>query len=176
MSEHTPSVLFDLFSARRPRSGGIFAEPIMQQDAMTQFKQSLRGRLIARADSAYEEAQKLYNGMINKRPLMIVQCADVADVVAAVGLAREYDLRVAIRGGGHNGAGPGSIDDRLMIDMSMMKGVRVDGRLQRLLRDRGIEVEQPGKADAYSFLPNGFIRDSAALIRRGGAASQQSKP
>ena len=64
--------------------------------------------------------------MIDKRPLMIVQCADVADVVTAVGFAREHDLRVAIRGGGHNGPGLGSVDDGLMIDMSMMKGVRVN--------------------------------------------------
>jgi FAD/FMN-containing dehydrogenase len=93
---------------------------------MINFKQGLRGRLIDKADAAYEEARKLYNGMIDKRPLMIVQCADVADVVAAVGFAREHDLRVAIRGGGHNGPGLGSVDDGLTIDMSMMKGVRVD--------------------------------------------------
>jgi hypothetical protein len=98
----------------------------MHEDAMPQFKQSLRGRLIDRADPSYAEARALYNGMIDKRPLMIVQCADVADVVAAVDFAREQGLRVAIRGGGHNGPGLGSVDDGLTIDMSMMKGVRVD--------------------------------------------------
>jgi FAD/FMN-containing dehydrogenase len=76
---------------------------MMHDEAMIQFKQSLRGHLIDRADAGYEEARKLYNAMIDKRPLMIVKCADVADVVAAVGFAREHDLRVAIRGGGHNG-------------------------------------------------------------------------
>jgi FAD/FMN-containing dehydrogenase len=99
---------------------------MMHDEAMIQFKQSLRGHLIDRADAGYEEARKLYNAMIDKRPLMIVKCADVADVVAAVGFAREHDLRVAIRGGGHNGPGLGSVDDGLVIDMSMMKGVRVD--------------------------------------------------
>jgi FAD/FMN-containing dehydrogenase len=98
----------------------------MHQDAMPQFKQSLRGRLIDRADPSYAEARALYNGMIDKRPLMIVQCADVADVIAAIGFAREHGLRVAVRGGGHNGPGLGSVDDGLTIDMSMMKGVRVD--------------------------------------------------
>jgi FAD/FMN-containing dehydrogenase len=92
----------------------------MHEDTMINFKQGLRGRLIDKADAAYEEARKLYNGMIDKRPLMIVQCADVADVVAAVGFAREHDLRVAIRGGGHNGHGHGSDDDGLTIDISMM--------------------------------------------------------
>jgi FAD/FMN-containing dehydrogenase len=99
---------------------------MMHEDAMIQFKQSLRGRLIDRTDAGYEEVRKLYNAMIDKRPLMIAQCADVADVVGAVGFAREHDLRVAIRGGGHNGPGLGSVDDGLTIDMSMMKGVRVD--------------------------------------------------
>jgi FAD/FMN-containing dehydrogenase len=98
----------------------------MHEDAVIQFKQSLRGRLIGRADPDYDEARKLYNGMIDKRPLMIARCADVADVVTAVNFAREHHLRVAVRGGGHNGPGLGSVDDGLMIDLSLMKGVRVD--------------------------------------------------
>src|SRR5437762_6011625 len=64
--------------------------------------------------------------MIDKGPVMIARCADVADVVTAVIFARQNDLKVAIRGGGHNGPGLGSVDDGLMIDMSMMKGVRVN--------------------------------------------------
>jgi hypothetical protein len=66
------------------------------------------------------------NGMIDKSPLMIARCTDVADVVTAVNFARQNDLKVAIRGGGHNGPGLGSVDDGLMIDLSMMKGVRVN--------------------------------------------------
>jgi len=68
----------------------------------------------------------LYNGMIDKRPLLIARCADVADVIAAVNFGRENTLLIAIRGGGHNGPGLGSVDDGLVIDLSMMKGVRVD--------------------------------------------------
>ncbi len=98
----------------------------MQDDLITQFRQSLRGRLIARGDSGYDELRKLHNAMIDKRPLLIAGCADVADVVTAVDFARRHGLRVAVRGGGHNGPGLGSVDDGLMIDMSAMKGVRVD--------------------------------------------------
>jgi FAD/FMN-containing dehydrogenase len=98
----------------------------MHEDLITQFKQNLRGRLIGRADPDYDEARRLYNGMIDKRPLMIAQCADTADVLASVDFAREHGLRVAIRGGGHNGPGLGSVDDGLMIDLSAMKGIRVD--------------------------------------------------
>jgi FAD/FMN-containing dehydrogenase len=98
----------------------------MHDQAATKLRERLRGTLIQHGDVDYNDARKLYNGMIDKRPLMIVRCADVADVIAAVNFAREERLRIAIRGGGHNGPGLGSVDDGLVIDMSMMKGVRVD--------------------------------------------------
>jgi hypothetical protein len=127
MTEHTSSALRNLLSvAWLLPFESTFTEPNMHDDTMIEFKQSLRGRLIDRADIHYDEARKLYNGMIDKRPLMIARCADVADVVTAVRFAQEHDLRVAIRGGGHNGPGLGSVDDGLMIDMSMMKGIHVD--------------------------------------------------
>jgi FAD/FMN-containing dehydrogenase len=98
----------------------------MRDEDITQFRQVLRGRLITRGDADYDEARALYNGMIDKRPLVIAQCVDVADVVAAVNFGRDNGLLVAIRGGGHNGPGLGSVNDGLVIDLSMMKGVRVD--------------------------------------------------
>ncbi len=90
------------------------------------FKANLRGELIQRSDERYEEARKLYNGMIDKRPLLIARCVGVADVITAVNFGRDEGLLIAIRGGGHNGPGLGSCDDGLVIDLSMMKGVRVD--------------------------------------------------
>jgi hypothetical protein len=90
------------------------------------LKASLRGALIGREDADYDEARKLYNGMIDKRPLMIARCADVADVIAAVNFGQDQKLPIAIRGGGHNGPGLGSVNDGLVIDLSPMKGVRVD--------------------------------------------------
>jgi FAD/FMN-containing dehydrogenase len=98
----------------------------MQSEAVAELKQGLRGRLIQRADSDYDEARKLFNGMIDKRPLMIARCVDVSDVVAAVNFGGKYGLRVAVRGGGHNGPGLGSVDDGLVIDLSAMRGIRVD--------------------------------------------------
>ncbi len=86
----------------------------------------LHGELIGRSNPAYDEARKVYNGMIDRRPAAIARCADAADVIAAVNFARENGLLVAIRGGGHNGAGLGSCDDGLVIDLSRMNGVRVD--------------------------------------------------
>lgn len=90
------------------------------------LKASLRGELIEAHDPGYEEARALYNGMIDKRPLAIARCADVADVIAAVNYGRDKALPIAIRGGGHNGPGLGSVDKGLVIDLAQMKGVRVD--------------------------------------------------
>ena len=64
--------------------------------------------------------------MIDKQPALIARCVDVADVIAAVNFAREHELTLAVRGGGHNGAGLGTCDDGLVIDLSRMKGMRVD--------------------------------------------------
>ena len=98
----------------------------MKDDDVKKFAASLRGGLIQRGDPVYDEARKLYNAMIDKRPLMIARCADAADVISAVNFGRDNELRIAVRGGGHNGPGLGSVDDGLVIDLSPMKGVRVD--------------------------------------------------
>ena len=98
----------------------------MHDEAIAKFAQSLRGPVIGRDHPEYDEARKLYNAMIDKRPLLIARCTDVADVIAAVKFGRDSKLPVAIRGGGHNGPGLGSVDDGLVIDLSTMKGVRVD--------------------------------------------------
>ena len=98
----------------------------MNSEVIGNFAQSLRGSLIGRDHADYDDVRKLYNGMIDKRPLLIARCIDVADVIAAVNFGRDNRLAIAIRGGGHNGPGLGSVDDGLAIDMSAMKGVRVD--------------------------------------------------
>ncbi|RWD70656.1 FAD-binding oxidoreductase [Mesorhizobium sp.] len=98
----------------------------MTDEAHAKLRESLRGEVILRDDAGYDEARKVYNGMIEKRPLLIARCADVADVIAAVKYARDNDLLIAVRGGGHNGAGLGICDNGLVIDLSMMKGVHVD--------------------------------------------------
>jgi hypothetical protein len=86
----------------------------------------LRGEVIDITDDRYDEARQLYNGMIDKRPLAIARCTDVADVITAVDYGRSAGLPIAIRGGGHNGPGLGSCDDGLVIDLSAMTGVHVD--------------------------------------------------
>ena len=98
----------------------------MNSETIAKFAQGLRGPVIGPSHPEYEEARKLYNAMIDKRPLAIARCADVGDVIAAVNFGRDNKIPIAIRGGGHNGPGLGSVDDGLVIDLSAMKGVRVD--------------------------------------------------
>jgi hypothetical protein len=86
----------------------------------------LRGSLILPSDGDYDSARAVYNGMIDKHPASIARCVDVADVIASVQFAREQRLTLAVRGGGHNGAGSGTCDDGLVLDLSLLKGVRVD--------------------------------------------------
>jgi FAD/FMN-containing dehydrogenase len=84
------------------------------------------GRLIGPDDGDYDEARSLFNAMIDKRPALIARCATADDVTTAVKFAREHDLPIAIRGGAHNGAGLGSVDDGVMIDLSLLRDVEVD--------------------------------------------------
>src|SRR5262245_24728583 len=99
---------------------------MLAKETIANFKTGLRGWAIEPQDQGYDEARALYNGMIDKRPRVIVRCADIADVINAVNFGRDNNLLIAIRGGGHNGPGLGSCDDGLVIDLSAMKGVRVD--------------------------------------------------
>ena len=98
----------------------------MQEEQFSRLSEKIRGSLITPASSEYEGARKVYNEMIDRRPVAIVRCADVADVRAAVNFARQDGLTVAIRGGGHSAAGLGVCEGGLVIDLSPMKGIRVD--------------------------------------------------
>jgi FAD/FMN-containing dehydrogenase len=95
---------------------------------VTELAGSFGGELLQRADSGYEEARRVHNGLVDKRPALIARCAGVADICDTVNLARNLNLEVAIRGGGHNVAGRATIADGLMIDLSTMKGIHVDPR------------------------------------------------
>ena len=99
---------------------------MVDQTAVEKFKSSLRGELLQSGDAGYEEARKVWNGMIDKRPALIARCAGVADVIHCVNFARANNLPIALRGGGHNVAGNAVCDGGLMIDLSRMKSVRVD--------------------------------------------------
>jgi FAD/FMN-containing dehydrogenase len=109
----------------------------MREESYRNLSAKLRGSIIAPGDDEYEVARRVYNGMIDRRPDAIVRCADVADVVQAVNFARIEGVPVAVRGGGHNGAGLGVCDRGLVIDLSSMKGVLVNPAVNTLWAEAG---------------------------------------
>jgi FAD/FMN-containing dehydrogenase len=111
----------------------IVSEPTIRSSAPTldnglleTLRTQLRGELLQPGDPDYDAVRQLWNAMIDRHPALIVRCAGVADVIAAVNFAREHDLLLAVRAGGHNVAGNAVCDGGLMLDLSLMKGIRVD--------------------------------------------------
>lgn len=107
-----------------------------QQD-VERLSRRMHGPVLRPKDRGYDDARRIYNGMIDKRPAMIARCWSPDDVVAAVNFAREHELLVAIRGGGHNGPGLALCDGGLVIDLSAMKGVEVDHEARTVIAQGG---------------------------------------
>jgi len=129
-------------------------------DPLGDLRASLRGELLTSADPAYDEARKLWNGMFDKRPAAIARCVGTADVISAVKFARSNDLAVSVRGGGHNVAGKALRDGALAIDLSPMKGLRVDPKAKTARAQGGVTWGQ-------------FDRETVAfdLVSTGGTVS-----
>jgi hypothetical protein len=145
---------------------------MLDEATVEQFGGDLRGELIQPGDDGYDEARKVYNAMIDKRPLMIARCADVADVITCVNFARENEVLLAIRGGGHNGGGLGLVDDGLVIDLSGLSGVRVDPQEHTVRVEGGAtwgEVDHASHAFGLA-VPTGIISTTgvAGLTLGGG--------
>jgi FAD/FMN-containing dehydrogenase len=111
-------------------------DTVLPSEALAEFESRLGGELICPGDDAYEQARAVWNGMIDKRPGLIVRCSGTADVIASVNLARTHNLLTAVRSGGHNVAGSAVVDGGLVIDLSRMRGVWVDPA-RRIVRVQG---------------------------------------
>ena len=101
------------------------AEPDLAS-AVAELLKTFSGQLLRPGDPGYDEARRVHNGLVNRKPALIARCRGVADIVDAVKLARGRRLEIAVKGGGHNVAGRATVDGGLMIDLSLMKGVHVD--------------------------------------------------
>jgi FAD/FMN-containing dehydrogenase len=110
----------------------------LEDAAIGNLRASLRGGLLQPADPGYDSARRIDNAMIDRRPALIVRCAGVADVLAAVRFARAQDLLVSVRAGGHNVAGNAMCDGGLVIDVSSMKGIRVDPFTRTVRAEAGV--------------------------------------
>lgn len=139
--------------------GGSAASMLPKQEQIEALKAGLRGELIQRGDERYDAARTVYNAMIDKHPLLIVRCADVADVITAVNFGRENHLLVAIRSGGHNAGGLGICENGLVIDLSLIHYTRVDPAAGTVLVGGGCtwgEVDHATHAFGLA-VPSGFI-------------------
>ena len=111
----------------------LVQDTALNETDLRRFAEGFRGELVRPADASYDEARAVFNGMIDRRPALIARCAGVADVIAAIGFARQQGLRASVRGGGHNVAGSAICDGGLVIDLSGMKGLWIDP-LARVIR------------------------------------------
>src|SRR5829696_6282964 len=129
------------------------------------LRAGLRGQALRAGEDGYDAARTVWNAMIDKRPAVIVRCAGVADVIAAVNFAREAGLPVSVKGGGHNVAGKAVCDDGVMIDLSLMKGIRVDPARQIARAEDGVTWGEFDHASTGGFVPTTGI---AGLTLGGG--------
>lgn len=135
------------------------SDSTVDQASVQRLRAMLRGELIEPGDPRYDQARPVYNAMIDKYPALIVQVANVADVMAAVNFAREQGLLLAVRGGGHNGGGLGTCDHGLVIDLGAMRGVRVDPQARTVRVEGGATLGQVDHA-THAFglaVPAGII-------------------
>ncbi|THK38247.1 FAD-binding oxidoreductase [Ensifer sp. MPMI2T] len=144
----------------------------VKAEAIEALAGQLRGRVLTENDATYDEARTIWNGMIDRKPALIVQCAGAADVINAVRFAAENGLLVAVRGGGHNIAGNAVCDGGLMIDLSPMKSVRVDAATKRAWVEPGATLaDVDNETQAFRLaLPTGINSTTgiAGLTLGGG--------
>jgi FAD/FMN-containing dehydrogenase len=151
--------------------------PITFADDTAALAARLRGRVVTPAAPDYDALRRVWNGLIDKRPHLIVMCAGVADVVAAVDFAREHDLRVSVRGGGHNVAGTAVADGGIVIDLSLMRGVRVDPERRLVWAQGGCtwgDVDRETQPFGLA-VPGGVVSETgiAGLTLSGGYSAQR---
>lgn len=132
----------------------------LDEDRLRELASSFSGSLLLPRDDGYEEARRIFNGLIDRRPALIARCRGTADIVAALDLARRSNLEVSVRGGGHNVAGRAVTDGGVMIDLSPMKGIHVDPKARTARAQGGVTWRE-------------FNRDTAVhgLATTGGVIS-----
>ena len=144
----------------------------LDRTALAELETGFRGELLHRGDPGYDDERRIWNGSIDRRPLVIARCAGVADVVAAVRFARRTGLVVAVRSGGHSWPGLSLCDDGIVIDLSLMKGIRVDPEARTVRVEAGVllgELDRETQAFGLA-VPAGVVTHTgvAGLTLGGG--------
>ena len=151
----------------------VTTDAILSEDTVKTFQASLRGELLRPGDTGYDEARTIWNAMIDKNPALIARCLGVADVITSVNFARATNLLVAVRGGGHSFPGNSVCDGGLMIDLSQMKGMRVDPTKRTVRAEAGVKWgEFDQETQAFGLATTGGTNTDtgiAGLTLGGGA-------
>lgn len=155
------------------------AQPGIDESDVQDFRESLQGAVLAPGDAGYEAARHVWNGLINRSPALIARCTGVADVIDAVHFAREHQLLVSVRGGGHNAAGLAVCDGGLVIDLSQMKGIHVDPQARTVRAQAGVtwgELDRETQVFGLA-TPGGVVSTTgiAGLTLNGGYSWQRRK-
>jgi FAD/FMN-containing dehydrogenase len=154
---------------------GTVSEPrrgILERSALDALRAGLKGVVVVPGDAAYDERRRIWNGSIDRRPAVIARCRDAPDVTTALGFARAQGLEVAVRGGGHSFPGYSVCDDGIVVDLSLMKGIRVDPEARTARVEGGVLL---GELDAATqehglAVPSGIVTHTgvAGLTLGGG--------
>lgn len=151
----------------------------MTDETIESLRCTLRGELLTAGTPEYDAARTLWNGMIDKRPALIVRCRGAADVITAVNFAREHGLLLSARGGGHNVAGLALCDGGLTIDLSLMRGIRVDAAGRTVRAEGGVTWgELDREALSFGLATTGGMVSStgiAGLTLGGGLGWQMAR-
>ncbi len=145
---------------------------VLREETIRAFTSRLQGQLIRSGDDQYDEARRVWNGMIDKHPAGIIRCTNTADVITAVNFARDNHLLVAVRGGGHNVAGTAVCDNGVVIDLSALKAIHVDPQARLARAEGGVtwgELDQSTQPFGLA-TPGGVVSDTgiAGLTLGGG--------
>jgi FAD/FMN-containing dehydrogenase len=144
----------------------------LDETAVAELRAGFRGQIVERGDPGYDESRKIWNGSISRRPALIARCAGVADVIGAVKFGRQHGLPVAVRSGGHSFPGHSIADDALVIDLSLMKGVRIDPEARTARVQAGVLLgELDRETQAFGLAaPSGIVTHTgvAGLTLGGG--------
>src|SRR5919197_1995889 len=131
----------------------------LEETALAELQARFRGQLVGRDDPSYDEHRKIWNGSIDRRPALIARCAGVADVITAVKFARTHGLPVTVRSGGHSFPGLSIADDAFVIDLSLLKGIRIDPGEGTARAQAGVLLGELDKeAQAFGLaVPSGIV-------------------
>ena len=146
--------------------------PTLNEEAIEQFIQSVRGPVVRPNDDGFNLVRRVWNGMIDRSPALIVRSAGAADVISTVNFARDHNLPLAVRGGGHSAAGNGVSHHGVMLDLSLMKGIRVDPEHRTARAEPGLTwAEFDRETQAFGLAtPGGVVSTTgiAGLTLGGG--------